>query len=351
MPLKIENFPLLPYNTSSKNIAKKGVVMLPKICFILPCYEEEKALPHTLPKIKEKYTSLIEKKLLSSQSRILFVDDGSQDTTWQILSQASETDPTIMAIKLSRNYGHQNALLAGITEAYQQGFDAVITMDADLQDDIEVLDDFIKKYLEGYQVVYGVRSDRSTDSFFKRETALAFYNMMRFFQVPLIYNHADYRLLGRSAIEALLAFPERNLFLRGIIPLLGFPSTEVFYKRQERIAGHTKYTLKKMLAFALNGITSFSIQPIRLIILSGFVVSMMSVVILLYAFFQKVAGKTVSGWTSVIFSLWFLGGLVLLSLGVIGEYIGRIYLEVKARPRFFIEKRAGKDLHEKNSSR
>ncbi|URA10840.1 glycosyltransferase family 2 protein [Thermospira aquatica] len=324
--------------------------MPPRICFILPCYEEEKALSHTLPRIKEKYTSLVEKKLISPESRILFVDDGSQDNTWKILSAASEKDPIILALKLSRNYGHQNALLAGITEAYHLDFDATITMDADLQDDMDALDEFIKKYLEGYQVVYGVRSDRSTDSFFKRETALAFYNMMRFFQVPLVYNHADYRLLGRPAVEALLAFPERNLFLRGIIPLLGFPSTEVFYKRQERIAGHTKYPLKKMIAFALNGITSFSIQPIRLITFGGFVVSLMSIGILFYALFQKMAGKTVSGWTSVIFSLWFLGGLVLLSLGVIGEYIGRIYLEVKSRPRFFIEQKKGKNFHEKTSS-
>lgn len=313
----------------------------PRLCFVLPCYNEEKALAFTLEKITAKFQSLVREKRIAKESAILFVDDGSKDKTWDILKEASRTHPPIIAIKLSRNCGHQNALLAGLTEAYRLGFEAVISMDADLQDDIEILGDFIKKYQEGYDIVYGVRSDRSTDSFFKRETALAFYNLMRLFGVPLVHNHADYRLMSHRAIGALLSFPERNLFLRGLVPLLGFPSTEVYYKRLERVAGETKYPLKKMIAFALNGITSFSIQPIRLVTFTGFAVFVMSFVILLYALVEKMAGKTVSGWTSLMFSLWFLGGLVLVALGIIGEYIGRIYIEVKQRPLFFIERREG----------
>jgi len=320
---------------------------VPRVCFVLPCYNEEKALPITLERLEKKFVSLVNGGHIDPESCVLFVDDGSTDDTWSILKRQSQHKAFVLAVKLARNSGHQQALMAGLSEAYRLGFDAVISMDADLQDDIEVLDEFIRKYREGYHIVYGVRSDRSVDSFFKRETALAFYRLMRFFGVPLVYNHADYRLMSREAIEALMAFPERNLFLRGLVPLLGFPSTEVWYKRHERVAGETKYPLRKMIGFALNGITSFSIQPIRCITLMGFVVSVMSWGILLYAFFQKIAGRTVTGWTSVIFSLWFLGGLVLLALGILGEYIGRIYIEVKQRPRFWIEKREGKRFHEK----
>ncbi|MCX7882388.1 MAG: glycosyltransferase family 2 protein [Brevinematales bacterium] len=319
----------------------------PRICFLLPCYNEEHALPITIEKIKDKFQALIHQGFLSSNSAILFVDDGSKDKTWEILASQSQNEPFLLVIRLSKNSGHQNALLAGLTEAYVLGFEAVITMDADLQDDIDVLEDFIKKFSEGYDIVYGVRSDRTTDSFFKRETALVFYKLMRLFGVPLVYNHADYRLMSRRAIEALLSFPERNLFLRGLVPLLGFPSTEVFYKRQQRVAGETKYPLKKMIAFALNGITSFSIQPIRWVTITGFVVFSISFLILLYALVKKITGETVSGWTSLIFSLWFLGGLILVSLGIIGEYIGRIYVEVKQRPRFFVEKREGRLFREK----
>jgi len=321
-----------------------------KVCFVIPCYFEEEMLPYTIEKMQEKYHDLLQKALLTQESRILFVDDGSGDKTWEILSEASSRIPFVMAIRLSRNCGHQNALLAGMTEAYELGFDAVITMDADLQDDIRAIDEFLVKFQEGYQVVYGVRSSREHDSFFKRETALAFYRLMKSLGVPLVYNHADYRLLGRHALEALLSFPERNLFLRGLVPLVGFPSTEVYYVRQQRIAGKTKYPLRKMIGFALNAITSFSIQPIRWISAMGLFVSGISVVILFYSLVQKLRGHTVAGWTSVMFSLWFLGGMILLALGIIGEYIGRIYVETKQRPRFFIQERRGIPSGEKHET-
>ncbi|WAM35942.1 glycosyltransferase family 2 protein [Caldicellulosiruptor acetigenus] len=309
--------------------------MSPKVYFVIPCYNEEEMLPYTIKRIAQKFDDLLKKGLISNESRIVFVDDGSKDNTWQLIKEATK-DKRFVGVKLSRNCGHQNALMAGM--GYSVKFcDCVITLDADLQDDINVIDEFIKKFEEGYDVVYGVRSSRKTDTFFKRFTAQSFYRLMRAFGVEIVYNHADYRLLSKKALEFLMQFEERNLFLRGIIPLIGLKSTIVYYERQERIAGKTKYPLKKMLSFAFEGITSFSVKPIKYITSAGFLMFLLSIAILIYAIVQKIRGQAIAGWTSLTISIWFIGGLQLVALGLIGEYIGKIYKEVKRRPLYFIE--------------
>jgi len=309
--------------------------MYPKVYFVIPCYNEAEMLPYTIEKMSQKFDSLLKNGFISNESKIVFVDDGSEDNTWHIIKEAAK-DKMFVGVKLSRNCGHQNALMAGMSYALKF-CDCVITLDADLQDDINVIDEFIKKFEEGYDVVYGVRSNRKTDTFFKRFTAQSFYKLMRAFGVEMVYNHADYRLLSKKALEFLMQFEERNLFLRGLIPLIGLKSTIVYYERQERIAGKTKYPLKKMLSFAFEGITSFSVKPIKYITSAGFLMFLLSIAILIYAIVQKIRGQAIAGWTSLTISIWFIGGLQLVALGLIGEYIGKIYKEVKRRPLYFIE--------------
>ena len=304
---------------------------------VIPCYNEEEVLPETSKRLKEKFDDLISKEKISDSSRIVFVDDGSKDKTWSIIEQLHTTDPCFQGIKLSRNKGHQNALLAGLMTVKNK-CDAAISLDADLQDDINAIDLMIDEYNNGCEVVYGVRSSRKKDSFFKRTTAQGFYKFMRFMGVETVYNHADYRLMSNRALDALSEFPEVNLFLRGIVPLVGFKSASVTYERGERFAGKSKYPLKKMFSFAFEGITSMSVRPIRLICVLGLFLFFVSIGILIYSLVQHLIGNTVSGWTFLNMSIWALGGLQLLAIGIIGEYIGKIYLETKHRPKYIIDK-------------
>ena len=307
-----------------------------KLYIVVPCYHEEEVLPETSKRLKEKMNQLIKKKKISPDSHVVFVNDGSKDKTWELISSYSEKDHLFGGINLSRNKGHQNALLAGLMTVKEDA-DMVISMDADLQDDINAVDQFVDEYYKGNDIVYGVRSSRKKDTFFKRTTALAFYRLMSKMGVESVYNHADYRLMSKRALDALENFKEVNLFLRGIMPLIGFKSAIVEYERNERFAGESKYPLKKMLNFALDGITSFSVKPIRFITATGFLISIISVIMFIYTIVRHILGFTVVGWSSLIISLWFLGGVQILSIGVIGEYIGKIYMETKARPRFIIE--------------
>lgn len=304
---------------------------------VVPCYKEEAVLPETSKRLEAKMTSLMEQGKISEKSRIMFVNDGSSDNTWPIIQTLHEKKPEIFSgVNLSRNRGHQNALLAGLLTAVNYA-DMIISMDADLQDDINAVDAMIDAYHKGYEVVYGVRSKRDTDTFFKRFTAEGFYKVMKALGVDIVFNHADYRLMSRRAVEGLSQFSEVNLFLRGIVPQIGYKWTTVTYERAERFAGESKYPLKKMLAFAADGITSFSVKPIRLVFTTGVIVFIVSVIMLLYALIAKIAGHTSVGWTSLMGSIWLLGGIQLLGLGVVGEYIGKIYNETKHRPRFIIE--------------
>ena len=304
---------------------------------VIPCYNEEEVLPETSKRLKEKFDALITKEKISDASRIVFVDDGSKDKTWSIIEQLHTTDPCFQGIKLSRNKGHQNALLAGLMTVKDK-CDAAISLDADLQDDINAIDLMIDEYNNGSEVVYGVRSSRKKDSFFKRTTAQGFYKFMKFMGVETVYNHADYRLMSNRALDALSEFPEVNLFLRGIVPLVGFKSASVTYERGERFAGKSKYPLKKMFSFAFEGITSMSVRPIRLICVLGLFLFFVSIGILIYSLVQHLIGNTVSGWTFLNMSIWALVGLQLLAIGIIGEYIGKIYLETKHRPKYIIDK-------------
>nr|WP_300326502.1 glycosyltransferase family 2 protein [uncultured Anaerostipes sp.] len=302
---------------------------------VIPCYNEEAVLHETARQLKEKIMSMISKDIISEKSRIMFVNDGSKDSTWDIIQELHEQDKIFSGVTLSRNRGHQNALLAGLMTAKKYA-DMVISLDADLQDDIHAIDKFVEKYYEGYDIVYGVRNKRETDTFFKRNTALAFYKFQAFMGVDAVYNHADYRLMSKRALDGLEEFKEVNLFLRGIVPLIGYKYTTVGYDRNERFAGESKYPLKKMLAFALDGITSFSIKPIRFLTTIGFIIFIGSILVILYSLIRKFMGFTVSGWTFLACSIWVLGGVQLLGLGIIGEYIGKIYGETKERPRFII---------------
>ena len=306
-----------------------------KLYLVIPCYNEEAVLPETSKRLRVKFDDLMGAGKISPDSRIVFVNDGSKDKTWEMICELHKADPMFRGICLSRNRGHQNALLAGLMTVKDE-CDAAISMDADLQDDINAIDEMVDRYAEGYEVVYGVRSSRKKDTFFKRTTAQGFYKVMKAMGVETVYNHADYRLMSARALQALAEFEEVNLFLRGIVPLVGFKSTQVTYERGERFAGESKYPLKKMLAFATEGITSMSIKPIRLISTLGILVFLFSIGVLVYSVIRKFTGYTVPGWAFLAVSIWALGGVQLLAIGVIGEYIGKIYLETKGRPRFII---------------
>ncbi len=303
---------------------------------VVPCYNEEEVLPETSKRLAAKLTALETQGRISPDSRVLFVDDGSKDRTWQLISGLHQQDPRFGGVKLSRNRGHQNALLAGLMTA-KPLCDAAISMDADLQDDIDAMDRMLDAFDQGCEVVYGVRSSREKDTFFKRATAQGFYKFMKLMGVDIVYNHADYRLMSRRALEGLEHFDEVNLFLRGIVPLIGYKSATVEYERSERFAGESKYPLKKMLAFAFDGITSFSVKPIRWVTVLGFLIFVASILALVYILIVKLLGHAVIGWSATIASIWLLGGIQLLCMGVVGEYIGKIYIEVKSRPRYLIE--------------
>lgn len=310
---------------------------LSKISIVVPCYNEEEALHYSAHSLLEILGEFISEKIVSEDSFIVFVDDGSKDRTWSVIEILSESNSLIKGLKLSRNRGHQNALLAGLNWAHQFS-DACISIDADLQDDISVMRDFLKKFQEGNDVVYGVRNDREVDSAFKKITARGFYKLMLCLGVEIIDNHADYRLMSKRAIENLFKFNEVNLFLRGIVPLIGYKSEKVYYRRLERVAGVSKYPLFKMLSFALNGITSFSVKPLRIATFLGLIISFSSFATLIFIVISKYLGNVVPGWTSIVLPLFFLGGVQILFLGIIGEYVGKMYLEVKGRPRFIIDK-------------
>ncbi len=306
------------------------------LTIVVPCYNEEEVLPETTKELGQILNNLIAKKKIASNSKILFVNDGSKDNTWEIISSYSKNLDYVTGIKFTRNYGHQNALLAGMSLAVKHS-DMIITIDADLQDDVNAIYKMVDKFIEGYDVVYGVRNSRDTDSFFKKHTALMYYSLMKKMGVNLVPDSADYRLLSKRATKALLNYKERNLFLRGMVPLVGYKSTKVYYPRKERYAGTSKYPLKKMIHFALDGITSFSIAPIHLIMTMGIVVMLISIVLMIYTIIEKIQGHIVPGWSSLMISIWFLGGVQLISVSVIGEYIGKVFTEVKHRPRFNIE--------------
>lgn len=304
---------------------------------VVPCYNEEEVLPVTIKRLAEMLDNLVSKSEVSKESRIVFVDDGSTDNTWSIIESAYSTYTGVRGIKLAANVGHQNALMAGLTEV--NGLcDCCISIDADLQDDITVIPQFLNEYRNGCDVVYGVRKRRESDTAFKRGTAKAFYKLMRLLGADIIENHADYRLLSRRALNALAEFSEVNLFLRGMVRLVGFKSGVVYYDRTKRYAGESKYPLRKMLSFAFDGITSFSIKPIRIVWTLGVLVSFIAVLAEIYTLCARFFGVSVTGWSSLMISIWFLGGVQLISVGVIGEYIGKIYKEVKRRPRYIIEK-------------
>ena len=302
---------------------------------VIPCYNEQEVLHETAKRLREKFLSLIDAGKISNQSRIVFVNDGSKDSTWKIIREMHEQDKIFSGINLSRNRGHQNALLAGLLTV-KNCADMIISMDADLQDDINAIDEMIDKFNDGFDIVYGVRSKRTTDSFFKRFTAENFYKFVKFLGGDIVNNHADYRLMSKRALEGLSQFREVNLFLRGLIPMIGYPSAVVYYERAERFAGESKYPLKKMLFFALQGITSLTVKPIRLITTLGLAMSSISFFVIVWTLYEYFFGDTVRGWTSMLASLWFIGGLILLSIGVVGEYVGKIYLETKKRPRFIV---------------
>ena len=321
-----------------------------KLCMVIPCYNEEEVLLETAARLTEKYNNLILSNKISNDSRIVFVDDGSKDQTWAIISRLSKENEYFEGLKLSRNRGHQNALLAGLLTVKDE-FDAVISMDADLQDDINAIDKMVESHLEGNDIVYGVRSNRKKDSFFKRTTAHVFYKVMKWLGAETVYNHADFRLMSRRALNALADFPEVNLFLRGMVPLIGFKSDTVYYNRDRRFAGESKYPLRKMLSFAFEGITSLSIRPIDLIIRLGILICTVGLGILIYSLVQHFLGHTTVGWTSLMASIWTLGGIQLSAIGVIGKYIGKMYLETKHRPRFIVEENTMNDqINIKDSS-
>ena len=307
-----------------------------KLYMVIPCYNEQEVLPETSKRLKEKLSTLVKAGKIDPESRIIFVNDGSKDRTWEIIRRLHEEDPVFGGVNLSRNRGHQNALLAGLMTVKDHA-DMAISMDADLQDDINAIDEMVEKYLNGTDIVYGARSSRAKDTFFKKATAESFYKLMNTMGVNTVFNHADYRLMSKRALEGLAEFREVNLFLRGIVPMIGYSTDVVYYERGERFAGESKYPLGKMLSFAIEGITSLSTKPIRMITFLGFFIFLVSIGILIYSLVRHFMGATIVGWTTLMVSVWAIGGLILLSLGVVGEYIGKIYLETKARPRFLIE--------------
>ncbi len=310
--------------------------MADTLYIVVPCYNEQEVLAETTKRLTDKMNRMMADGIVSDQSKIMYVDDGSKDATWSVIEQFHRENPLVMGVKLSRNRGHQNALLAGLMTA-KEACDCAVSMDADLQDDIEVLDQFVKRFDEGCDIVYGVRKNRETDTGFKRGTAQGFYKLMKLLGVDIVYNHADYRLMSKRALQALAEYPEVNLFLRGIVPQIGYKTDSVFYERSERFAGESKYSLKKMMAFAFDGVTSFSVKPIRVITVAGVLIFLISLVVLVYSLVVNALGHTVSGWTSIMLSIWILGGLQLMAIGVIGEYVGKTYMETKKRPKYLIE--------------
>lgn len=310
----------------------------PKLIIVIPCYNEEEVLPITAPMFKNKIEELISLEKISKNSHILFVNDGSKDKTWEIIKQLSAESPFYSGVSLSRNRGHQNALLAGLMEVKDE-CDISISIDCDGQDDINAMNEMVEAYHNGAEVVYGVRNNRETDSFFKRNTAQWFYKLMNAMGAEVVYNHADYRLVSSRVLKEFSNYKEVNIFLRGMFPLVGFNSTSVYYKRNERLAGESHYPISKMLALAFDGITSLSIKPIRIITAIGILISLLSFCLIIYALVGHFSGNTVPGWTSNMIAVCFIGGIQLISLGVIGEYIGKIYLETKGRPRYIISER------------
>lgn len=317
--------------------------MKPILYIVIPCYNEQAVLPITAPMFLEKLKSLIEKEKISENSRIMFVNDGSRDNTWNIISNLSKKDTYYIGVSLSRNFGHQKALLAGLMTAKDE-CDITISIDCDGQDDINAMDKMVDEYLDGAEIVYGVRSDRKKDSFLKRTSAQGFYKFMNTLGAKVVYNHADYRLLSARALKVLAKFEEYHIFLRGMVPMVGFKSTCVYYERNTRLAGKSHYPLKRMLSLAFDGITGLSTKPIRMITYLGFIVAAISLIGIVWSLIEVLVGNTVAGWASTISIICFLGGIQLLSIGVIGEYIGKIYMETKKRPRFIIEKRTDKDI-------
>ncbi len=314
-----------------------------KLYLVIPCYKEEEVLPETAKRLQQKMQNLINSQTVSPASKIVFVNDGSTDRTWEVIQQLHKANPLFEGINLSRNRGHQNALLAGLMTVKDHA-DVTISMDADLQDDIDAIDTMLDKYQNGCDIVYGVRSKRETDTWFKRTTAEGFYKVMDWLGAKVVFNHADYRLMSKRALEGLAKFKEVNLFLRGMVPMVGYPSDIVYYERHERFAGESKYPLKKMLSFAFEGITSLSTKPIKIIMTLGISIFVISLCMLVYFFIRFLTGNTVAGWASLAVSVWALGGIQLLAIGVIGEYVGKVYLETKERPRYIIEQY----LHEEN---
>lgn len=304
---------------------------------VVPCYNEEEVLEETTRQLKEKMESLIKDKKISKESRVMYVNDGSKDNTWKMIEEISEKEKLFTGISLSRNRGHQNALLGGLMTAKNYA-DIVISMDADLQDDINAIDEMIDKYYEGADIVYGVRSARKTDTWFKKTTAEGFYKFMKMMGADIVYNHADYRLASKRVLDELEKFNEVNLFLRGMFPLIGYKTEIIYYERNERFAGESKYPLKKMLNFAWDGITSFSVKPLRLICTMGFIILFISLIIMIYSLIRKITGNTVDGWTFITISIWLIGGIQMISTGIIGEYIGKVYNETKRRPRYIISR-------------
>ena len=302
---------------------------------VVPCYNEEEVLEETTKRLDKKLTTLIKNKKISHKSKVMYVNDGSKDNTWNLIKKIHDENKLFTGITLSRNRGHQNALLGGLMTAKKYA-DVVISMDADLQDDINAIDEMLDKYYDGNDIVYGVRSSRKKDTFFKKATAEGFYKFMKFLGVDCVYNHADYRLTSKRVLDEFENYKEVNLFLRGMFPLVGFKSDIVYYERGERFAGESKYPLKKMLNFAWDGITSFSVKPLRLICNIGFIILFVSIVIMIYSLVRKITGNTIAGWTFLSISIWFIGGLQMISIGIIGEYIGKMYNETKQRPRFII---------------
>ncbi|AQP52812.1 glycosyltransferase [Vagococcus penaei] len=308
-----------------------------RLIIIVPCYNEEEVLPLSSPELFGILSDLIDADKISQDSSILFVDDGSKDKTWEIIEQLNTQDSVhFNGIKFSRNFGHQNALLAGMATVCDDA-DIVITIDADLQDDVHTIKEMVAQYYNGFDVVYGVRNNRDTDTYFKKTSANLFYAFMKKIGIRMVPNHADFRLMSQRAIKTLLTFKEENLFLRGMVPLVGYPSTNVYYSRNERAAGESKYPLKKMLSFAMEGISSFSVMPIRFVRNLGILTIIIGIVYMIYTIFKKVMGDVDTGWTSLIMSIWLIGGIQLLSISIVGEYVGKIYSEVKERPRFIIE--------------
>ena len=307
-----------------------------KLYLVIPCYKEEEVLPETAKRLQIKMQNLINSQKISADSKVVFVNDGSTDRTWEIIQSLHKENSLFEGVNLSKNRGHQNALLAGLMTVKDYA-DVTISMDADLQDDIDAIDEMLDKYYAGCDIVYGVRSKRETDTWFKKTTAEGFYKVMDWLGAKVVFNHADYRLMSKRALEGLAEFKEVNLFLRGLVPMVGYKSDIVYYERHERFAGESKYPLKKMLAFAFEGITSLSTKPIRIITAIGVAIMLMSLCMLGYFFVRYLTGNTVAGWASLAVSVWALGGLQLFAIGIIGEYIGKVYLETKHRPRYIVE--------------